>query len=120
VNTVCLIGRLTADPDQPRQTQSGKDVLNVRLAVNHLGRDEAVFVDVTCWDTTARNAAKYLHKGSLVAVSGKLAQDEWADKETGEKRSKHYINANQVSFLDRAPAQNQAAGAEAPGGIEPF
>jgi hypothetical protein len=59
-------------------------------------------------------------QGLARGVSGKLAQDEWADKETGEKRSKHYINANQVSFLDRAPAPAQAAAAEAPGGIEPF
>ncbi len=120
MNNVSLTGRLTADPGEPRHTQSGKDVLNVRLAVNHPGRDQAVFVDVTCWGTTAGNAAKYLHKGSLVAVSGELAESKWADKETGEARSKHFINANRVDFLDRAPAQAPPAGAEPPPGIEPF
>lgn len=119
MNNVSLTGRLTAEPGRPRQTQSGKDVLNVRLAVNQPGRDQAVFVDVTCWGNTAGNVANYLHKGSLVAVSGELAESKWADKDTGEARSKHFINASRVDFLDqrldRAAAAPSTPGPNAAG-----
>jgi single-strand DNA-binding protein len=104
MNNVELIGRLTADPGQPTKTRGTppKDVLNFRIAVNDPRRDKPVFVDVKCWGADAQNVAKYMRKGRQVAVSGELAMDEWIAW-GGEKRSKHYINANRVEFLDPAP-----------------
>lgn len=99
MNNVNLTGRLTKAPDRPTVTPSGKQVLDLRLAVNHHRRD-TVFVDVRCWGGVAEAAADHLTKGSLVGVSGELARDEWADKTTGEPRHRYYITARSLDFLD--------------------
>lgn len=111
MNNVTLIGRLTDDPPGVATTNSGKQFLDVRLAINHPKRD-TVFVDVTCWGKTAENVHEYLAKGSLVGVTGELERAEWADRTTGEPRSKHYINAQRVDFLDQRIKQAEAHGAE--------
>jgi single-strand DNA-binding protein len=99
MNNVNLTGRLTKAPERPTVTASGRQLLNLRLAVNHHRRD-TVFVDVTCWEGVAEAAADHLTKGSLVGVTGELARDEWTDKATGERRQRYYINARSVDFLD--------------------
>jgi single-strand DNA-binding protein len=99
MNNVNLTGRLTKAPERPTVTASGRQVLDLRLAVNHHRRD-TVFVDVTCWEGVADAAADHLTKGSLVGVTGELARDEWTDKTTGEPRHRYYINARSLDFLD--------------------
>jgi single-strand DNA-binding protein len=99
MNNVNLTGRLAKHPDRPTVTNSGRQVVDLRLAVNHHRRD-TVFVDVPCWGGLAEAAADHLTKGSLVAVSGELARDEWTDKATGEPRHRYYITAHGLDFLD--------------------
>jgi single-strand DNA-binding protein len=99
MNNVILTGRLTKAPERPAVTASGRQVLDLRMAVNHHRRD-TVFVDVKCWEGVAEAAADHLTKGSLVGVSGELARDEWTDKATGEPRHRYYINARSLEFLD--------------------
>ena len=118
MNNVILTGRLTKAPERPAVTASGRQVLDLRVAVNHHRRD-TVFVDVTCWEGVAEAAADHLIKGSLVGVSGELARDEWTDKATGEPRHRYYINARSLEFLDfrldRAATSHDAPGAQAGG-----
>jgi single stranded DNA-binding protein len=111
MNNVNLTGRLTRAPERPTMTASGRQVLDLRLAVNHHRRD-TVFVDVTCWESVAEAAADHLIKGSLVGVTGELARDEWTDKTTGEPRHRYYINARSLDFLDFRI--DRAAGHDAP------
>jgi single-strand DNA-binding protein len=99
MNNVNPTGRLTRAPERPAVTDSGRRVLDLRLAVNHHRRD-TVFVDVTCWEGVAEAAADHLTKGSLVGVTGELARDEWTDKVTGEPCHRYYINARSLDFLD--------------------
>ena len=49
-------------------------------------------------------AAEHLRKGRLVAVSGRLAQDEWTT-DTGERRQRVYVVAESIDFLDAPKAQ---------------
>ena len=98
INNVVLLGRLTRDPEQ-RTTTSGKNIAEMSLAVDR-GNDEADFFEVTAWEKTAELVSKYTHKGSKVLVQGRLRQDSWDDKETGKKRSKVVVVANDVTFLD--------------------
>jgi single-strand DNA-binding protein len=118
MNNVNLTGRLTKAPERPTVTASGRQVLDLRLAVNHHRRD-TVFVDVTCWEGVADAAADHLTKGSLVGVTGELARDEWTDKTTGEARHRYYINARSLDFLDfrveRPAAGHDPATTEATG-----
>ena len=104
MNSVILIGRLTADP----QTHAGTrhESATFRLAVPRPGSDTADFVDIVCFDKLAGVCGEHLSKGRQVAVVGKLRLNEWTTAE-GERRSRIQVVADAVDFLDRpktAPA----------------
>jgi single-strand DNA-binding protein len=123
VNVVCLIGRLGKDPEL-RVTQGGTSVAKFSLAVDR--RDEAKntdWFDVTCFGKVAESTGQYMKKGCMVGVTGRLQQDRWPDKQTGQNRSKVAVIATQVDFLSRAGenAQQEAQNTQQEDyGDEPF
>jgi len=103
MNTIQLIGRLTADPEL-RSLASGKSVANMRLAVPRRDRKAApVYVDVVAWGKLAELCAEHLEKGRQVAISGRLEHSEWEAKD-GARRSKQEVVAGEVEFLAKAKA----------------
>lgn len=96
MNVVILIGNLAADPEV-RETNNGKSVANLRVAVNK-GKDEADFFDVVAWEKQAENVGKYLSKGSKIGVEGRLQTREWENNE-GEKRRSVEVVAFRIHFL---------------------
>ncbi len=106
LNKVMIIGNLTADPEV-RTTPRGNSVAELRLAVNRVSsgpndgerREETTYLDVTCWGRTAEIAGQYLAKGRPVFIEGRLQQDTWEDKQTGQKRSKIRIVAENMQLL---------------------
>jgi single-strand DNA-binding protein len=96
VNSVALIGRLTANPT----THAGEkhESATFRLAVPRPGSDSADFVDVVCFDKLAATCTEWLTKGREVAVVGKLRLSEWTGRD-GERRSKVQVVADAVQFL---------------------
>jgi single-strand DNA-binding protein len=104
-SSVIVMGHLVRDPEL-RYTPEGAAVSNFTVAVNHRFTrkdgekgEEVAFVDVTAWNRQAETCAEYLKKGKAVLVSGRLAQDNWEDKETGKKRTKLRVVAGSVQFL---------------------
>lgn len=104
-NSVVLAGNLTRDPEL-RYLGSGSAVCDLRLAVTRYwkGKDgqkheDVCFIDVTLWNRTAEIAAQYLRKGRPVLVHGSLELEQWVDKKTNEKRSKHKVRGNAIQFL---------------------
>lgn len=90
------IGNLTRSPES-RETSTGKAVCNFTIAIN--GYNDAVdFIPVVVWGTQAKNCAKYLTKGSKVAVVGELKSRSYEDKD-GNKRSVLEVVANEIEFL---------------------
>lgn len=76
MNSVNLVGRLTKDIDL-RKTPSGKSVGNFTLAVNRRfknqqGEYEADFIMCQIWGDSADTLARYVHKGQMVAVAGRI------------------------------------------------
>ncbi|GHV09895.1 single-stranded DNA-binding protein [Clostridia bacterium] len=101
MNKVILIGRLTRDPEL-RRTQSGMGVTSFGLAVDKYSKEtgrSADFFDIVCWDKRADFAVKYLRKGSKIALSGRLQQRQWTDKEGGKRNSVEIV-ADEVEFAD--------------------
>ena len=104
MNRVTIMGRLTRDPEL-RRTGNGIAVANFRLAVerDHISKEdgskEADFLDVTAWRSTAEFAAKYLTKGRMVAVDGRLQSRTYDDKD-GNKRNAVEIVADRIYFAD--------------------
>ncbi len=111
LNKIILIGRLTRDVEL-RHTQQGIAVANFTLAVNRkYNRDETDFINIVVWRAHAENCAKYIGKGSLVAVEGRLEIRKYQDKE-GNNRYATEVVADDVRFLstksERSPQDNKS------------
>jgi single-strand DNA-binding protein len=107
------MGRLTRDVEV-RRTPQGKAVADLGVAVNKQwkGRDgerreEALFIDVVVWEKTAENCEKYLRKGSQIHIIGELINESWVDKNTGEKKSRLKVRADEIQFLDGRQSDQQ-------------
>ncbi|MEM8709388.1 MAG: single-stranded DNA-binding protein [Planctomycetota bacterium] len=116
-NKVVLMGNLTRDPEL-RYTQSNLAVCKVGLAVNRRVKDsqtdqwreEATFVDVTIFGKRGEAFEKYHRKGASAFIDGELRFDQWEDKETGQKRSKLYVVANNWEFVGGGRGENAGGG----------
>lgn len=123
LNKVMLIGNLTADPEV-RQTPRGNSLTELRLAVNRVSggpnegerREETTFLDVTCWGRTGEVAAQYLSKGRPVFIEGRLQMDTWEDKQTGQRRSRIRIIAENLQLLGGRDGASQGGGNYGNGG----
>ena len=98
MNSVALIGRLTADPAVHAGEQHARATF--RLAISRPGSDAADFVDIVTFDKLAGTCADWLTKGREVAVVGKLRLNEWTSWD-GERRSKIQVVADAVTFLGK-------------------
>ena len=103
-NKVYLMGNITRDIEL-RYTPGGAAVCDMGLAVNRRwsanGQDqeETTFVDVTVWNKQAENCSRFLKKGSPCFIEGRLRLDTWDDRESGQKRSRLRVVAENVQFL---------------------
>ena len=98
MNNITIVGRVVRDFSL-KQTQSGVSVATMCVAVDKRNRqDGADFFDVVAWRGTAENCAKYLGKGSEVAVNGRMESRKWQTKD-GDNRVKWEVQANDVVFL---------------------
>lgn len=104
-NQVILMGNLTRDPEL-RQTPNGTSVTSFSLALNrsYKGADgnwqEATdYIDVVAWGPLGERVSQYLSKGRPCLVNGRLQSRSWEDKESGAKRSKVEVVAQDVTFL---------------------
>lgn len=105
LNRVILIGRPTRDPEL-RYTQSGVAVANFTLAVDRpfktqAGAKETDFINIVVWRQLAENCGKFLRKGKLVAIEGRLQIRNYDDKE-GQKRTAAEVVADNVRFIEWA------------------
>lgn len=125
LNKVMLIGNLTRDPEL-RYTPKGTAVADVSLAINRVWnneqnqrQEETTFVDVTLWGRQAELAQQYLSKGRGVYIEGRLQMDTWDDKQTGQKRSKLKVVAENLQFLPDGKGGGGGGGGGAAGGQRP-
>ena len=105
MNSVVLIGRLTANPTS--YAGEKHESATFRLAVPRPGSDAADFIDVVTFDKLAATCAEWLTKGREVAVVGKLRLNEWTTPD-GERRSRVQVVADAVDFLGKPNAARSA------------
>ncbi|HCQ3582614.1 TPA: single-stranded DNA-binding protein [Staphylococcus aureus] len=103
LNRTILVGRLTRDPEL-RTTQSGVNVASFTLAVNRTftnaqGEREADFFNIVVFKKQAENANKYLSKGSLAGVDGRLRTRNYENKE-GQRVYVTEVVADSIQFLE--------------------
>jgi len=116
INRVVLVGRLTRNPSEDlRQTQNGISNLRFTVAVNRNftnqnGERPADFINCVAWRQTADNMAKFLRKGSLVGVEGRIETGSYQAQD-GTTRYTTDVNAESVQFLEpRSSNQNTGEG----------
>lgn len=114
MNKVVLIGRLTRDPDL-RYPSSNVPVANFTIAVNRPfenqnGERVADFINIIVWRKQAENVKKYIGKGSLVAVEGRIQTRNYEGQD-GKRVYVTEVVADSVQFLEsRSQAQNRGNG----------
>jgi single-strand DNA-binding protein len=103
-----IAGNLTREPEAVA-VNNGTSLTKFSLACERSWRtpagewDKAVtYVDVVCWKNLADDTAKLLEKGVRVIVTGRLDQQTWQDKETGQNRSRLEVTADEVAISLRA------------------
>ena len=104
LNKIFIMGRLTRDPEL-RRTQTGTAVASFTLAVDRDFKDKQTgeqatdFIDCVAWRQTAEFASRYLTKGRIAVVEGRLQIRDWTDKEGNKRRSAEVV-ADNVYFGD--------------------
>jgi single-strand DNA-binding protein len=115
-NKVFMLGNLTRDP-QLSYTPSQTAVVDFGLAVNRrwtgqdgTQRQDTCFMDCRAFGRQAENINKYLTKGRLIFLEGRLTFESWTAQD-GTKRSRHRITVENFQFL---PGTGADIGAEQP------
>jgi single-strand DNA-binding protein len=117
VNKVILVGRLGRDPEV-RYTSGGQPVANFSIATDETYKDRngtrqkrTEWHKIVVWGKQAEIAQKYLKKGSLIYLEGRIQTRQWDDKE-GQKRTSFEIVANNFRMLG---GRGEGAAGVAPG-----
>jgi single-strand DNA-binding protein len=115
-NKVILGGNITRDIEL-RYTPKGTAVCTLGIAVNRKWRDDSgaehegvSFHDCQAWGKTAEVIHQYFHKGRPIFIEGRLDQDEWEDKATGQKRTRLKVVGEQMQFLGSPQGGDRPAG----------
>lgn len=116
INMVVLMGRLTFEPEL-KFTPNGVQVIRFQVACDRKYQSEsqnrqADFIDCVAWRQTAEFIGKYFHKGSMIAVEGKIQTSSYTDK-NGNQRKQVEVLANNVSFCGSKSETSGAAGSQA-------
>lgn len=106
VNKVILIGNLGKDPEV-KFTPSGVPVAKFSLATNENYKDKASgewkerteWHNIVAWQRLAEIVGEYVKKGSKVYIEGRIQTSSWEDKQSGEKKYRTEIVANDLMLL---------------------
>lgn len=133
-NKVILMGRLTDNPEAPRTLpNSGSTVVKFRIAVGRSKKNpqtgqwendpNPLYIDCEAFDYPDAKRkvgyviSQYVKKGDPIFIEGRLQYDQWDDKTTGQKRSKHKVVVESVELLGGG---NRQGGGSGGGGDDDF
>jgi single-strand DNA-binding protein len=102
MNTAVLVGRVGRDAEI-RYFESGKVKANFSVAVNRWDsktKSEVTdWFNIDVWDKLAEFAGEYVKKGIQLVIDGRIAQNKWVDKATGNDRESFLVIANNIRLL---------------------
>lgn len=109
INKAVMVGKVASDPEVKEinaNLRCGSFSIVTEYVYKSRGTKEPCFIDCVAWNDLCEEISG-LKKGDLVAVSGRIKQDRWLDKESGRERTKHIFLADSiVSMGSVAPAQD--------------
>ncbi len=103
INRVVLVGRLTRDPEL-RRTGAGNSVCSFTVAVDNRTRNpdgtrSASFIPCVVFQQSADNMVRFLKKGALVGIEGRLNQRSY-QRQDGTKANVLEVLCDSVQFLE--------------------
>lgn len=107
LNKVMLIGHLGRDPEM-RYTPGGEPVASFSIATTRTWTDQASnerreateWHNIVAWRRLAETCHRFLRKGSLVYLEGRLETRSWDDRETGKKMYRTEVVLDEMNMLD--------------------
>jgi len=118
VNKVVLIGNLGKDPDM-QFLEGNIGVAKFSLATTETYKDrsgklisQTEWHTVVLWRGLAELAQKYLHKGSLVYIEGRLKTRSWEDKDGNKKFATEVVGDNLIMLDKRNDGSHGSQGME--------
>ena len=114
ISAIALVGRAGRDPEV-RYFESGSVVADFTLAVKRPRREEENpdWFNLKVWGKQAQVAADYVRKGSLLGITGSLAEERWTDRTSGEERSKLVVRVGRLDLLgSRRDSEGAPAGGD--------
>ena len=110
MNSVVLIGRLTRDPEVRYIPESQMAVATFSIAIDRVGKDKgADFPRVICFGKTAELVERFVGKGRLVGVQGRIQTGSYKNKEGATVYTTEVV-ADRVEFLDRGDKAGSESG----------
>lgn len=116
LNKAQLIGNLGTDPEV-NIVNGGRAVATFSVATNRRWKDregtkheETDWHQVVCWGQRAEFASKYLEKGRLVYIEGRLQTRSWDDQEAGVTRYRTEIVCQRLQLLERKREEGESSG----------
>jgi len=108
MNAVNIVGRLVKDPEL-KKMDDGKMVCDLRFAIDDpISKDDrSDFINVTAFGVQAENCGRYLHKGLMAGVTGRIRSDAYTDAD-GIKRYPVKIIADRIQYLEWAERSKEA------------
>jgi len=107
LNKAFILGNVTRDPEV-RALPSGQSVTNFGVATNRFYTDstgqkkqEAEFHNIVCFGKLADISSRYLNKGSLVLIEGRIKTGSWQNS-SGIKQYKTEIIAEALQLAPRS------------------
>ena len=118
MNLFIFNGTICRDIELKYTQNSGLLVISNSLAFNKKdanGNQSTVFLDFVAFGKTAELINQYYQKGDMLCGQGEISQDEWQDKDTGAKRTKHKIIIQKLEFTKSPKAWASGANSGANG-----
>ena len=125
LNKAIIIGRLSTTPEL-KHTAQGTPVTNFNMATDESYTDklgtkveQTEWHRIVVWQRQAENVCKFLQKGSLALVEGKLQTRKWQDQQ-GQDRYTTEIVAQNVTFLDSKQDSDRLRQGQGDAGQSPY
>jgi len=114
LNRIILVGRLTRDPEL-RKTTNGTSIASFSIAVDDSykqpdGTKNTLFMNCKIFGNRAENVVKFVRKGSLVSVDGRLSSFKYNRKSDNQQMTGYEVICDGVEFLDSRNSQNTNSG----------
>lgn len=108
MNSITIAGNITKDAEL-RFTPGGDPVASFSVADNQGKDKDAIFWNCSMWGKRAETLAQYLQKGTPVTVTGRLTEEKWQDKQTGQDRKGFKLNVTDIALQGRAQGESEHA-----------